>query len=203
MDLKLILAAYGAVLSTSLAVLTLVKFLRDRPSISVEATTVFSPSSEGADTHGILICVKRGDDELWEEVDIELCIRNSGDKACQICDVFIEQENVIQQIRPEGLPVVLEPRTQSVVRVQPEYFAPKVMGEKRELVPDSILAAGVFDALGEKHSILSENFEKLVDQCATLPVRTSVYQHKETGNHVIAFKVKDASKIVRKNVDST
>jgi len=60
-SIELLLPIYGALLSTGLAVLTIVKFLRERPRISVEATPISTPASEGDDTHGVLLRVRRGD----------------------------------------------------------------------------------------------------------------------------------------------
>lgn len=69
--MQLILGIYGAVLSTCLAILTIAKFLRERPKISVDARTVSMTASEGDDTHGVLVQVAHGDDTLWEEHDLK------------------------------------------------------------------------------------------------------------------------------------
>src|SRR5258708_4605861 len=105
MAVQMILAIYGAVLSTGLAILAVLKFLREKPRISVEAMTVNSPASERKETHGILVSVKRDNIVVWEEVDVDILVRNAGALACQITDVFIESDNAILQVRPEGLPV--------------------------------------------------------------------------------------------------
>ncbi len=121
----LLLAIYGSLLSTALAVLTIVKFLREGPRISVDAIPITAPASESDETHGVLVRVRREDDVLWEEADIEIRVRNAGDQACRISGVFVETATVIQQVRPNGLPVILDPNISCSIRVQPEYFALK------------------------------------------------------------------------------
>lgn len=198
LTMGLLLAIYGALLSTALAVLTIVKFLRERPRISVEAIPLTATASEGDETHGVLVRVRRGDDVVWEQADIEIRIRNAGDQASQITDVFVETATAIQQVRPNDLPVILDPNTSCSVRVQPEYFAPKTTSDEGELEDVPVEAVGVFDALGKKHRISKENLATLVRRCGELPLRTAVYKHKETGNVVVAFQVKDPGTIVPK-----
>jgi len=200
--IELLLAIYGAILSTTLGAFAIAKFLRERPRISVDAIPMSITASEGEDTHGVLVRVRRGHDVLWEEVDIELRVRNAGDKACQISDVFVETATAIQQVRPNGLPVVLDPNTSCSVRVQPEYFAPRRPTETGELEGIEVEAVGVFDGLGKKHKISKEDLAKLVRRCNELPLRTALYKHKETGNVVVAFQVKDTATIVHKNESS-
>ena len=199
MSTQLLLGIYGAVLSTILAVFTIAKFLRERPKISVEAKPVSMTASEGQDTHGVLVQVQHGDDVLWEEADVEICVRNSGAQACQISDVFVETADVIHQVTPEGLPVVLDPNTSYRVRVQPEYFVPKKITSEGGLANIPIEAVGVLDGLGKKHRLSNDNLKRLIDKCRVLPVRTSIYKHKETGNLIVAFRVKDACSIVSKD----
>lgn len=198
-SIQLVLAIYGACLSTTLAALAIAKFLRERPRISVDAVPISIIASEGDDTHGVLVRVRRGDDLLWEEADIEIRVRNAGDKACQISDVFVETPTAIQEVRPNGLPIILDPNTSSSVRVQPEYFAPKTPTESGELAGIAVEAVGVFDALGKKHKISNENLAMLVRRCFELPLRTALYKHKDTGNVAVAFQAKDAATIVNKN----
>lgn len=196
--MQLILGIYGAVLSTCLAILTIAKFLRERPKISVDARTVSMTASEGDDTHGVLVQVAHGDDTLWEEHDIEICVRNSGAQACQISDVFVETPTVVHQIRPTGLPVVLDPNMSHSVRIQPEYFAPKQLSPEGSLEDEKVQAVGILDGLGKKHVTSPDNLVRLVHMCTALPVRTAVYEHKQTGKKVIAFQVRDPSTMVSK-----
>lgn len=196
--MELILGIYGAILSTCLAILTIAKFLRERPKISVDARPVSMTASKGEDTHGVLVQVTHGHDTLWEEHDIEICVRNSGAQACQISDVFVETPTVVHQVRPTGLPVVLDPNMSHSVRVQPEYFAPKRLSLEGSLENETVQAVGILDGLGKKHAISPDNLVALIDKCTTLPVRTSVYRHKQTGNKVVAFQVRDPSTMVSK-----
>jgi hypothetical protein len=198
LSMELMLAIYGALISTALAVLTFVKFLREKPRISVEATPIFTPAAGDDETHGVLVRTRRGDDILWEEADIEIRVRNAGAQACQITDVFVETATTSQQVTPIGLPVVLEPKTSCSVRVQPEYFAPKAPAEEGGMKEVTVEAVGVFDALGKKHPIPNKNLVTLVRFCSELPLRTARYKHKETGNIVVAFQVKDTATIVLK-----
>lgn len=195
---NVLLAIYGALLSTGLAVLAFAKFRRERPLVSVDATTVFTPAREGDDTHGVLIHVERGDDILCEEADVEIRIRNAGAAACQISDVFVETATEIQQVRPEGLPIILTPNTSVSVRVQPEYFVPKRPTKEGDLELTRVQAVGVFDALGKKHLISKENLASLVQQCGKWPLRTALFKHKESGNTVMAFQAKDRATILKK-----
>ena len=90
-------------------------------------------ATEDQKTHGVLLQVRHGDDILWEEADVEIRVRNSGARACQISDVFIETASMIHQVRPKGLPVMLDPNMSYSVRVQPEYFAPKDLTAEERL----------------------------------------------------------------------
>jgi hypothetical protein len=199
---ELLLSLYGALLSTTLAVLSIAKFLRERPRISVDAELINTTALEGDDTHGVLVQVRRGHDVLWEEADVEIRVRNAGDKACQITDVFVETATTIRQVRPEGLPVFLDPNSSCSVRVQPEYFAPKKSTDAGKLEGISVEAVGVFDGLGKKHRISRDTLEKLVRRCQELPLRTALYRHKETGHVIAAFQIKDAGTIVKKKDNS-
>jgi hypothetical protein len=197
-SMNLVLAIYGAILSTGLALLTAIKFLRERPRISVECIPLCRTAREGSETHGVLVRVLHGDDVLWEEADVEIRVCNAGTQACQVTDVFVETATEVQKIRPNGLPVILEPRTSCSVYVQPEYFVPKTPTESEGLIDIPVEAVGVYDALAKKHRISRGNLATLVRWCAELPVRTSLFRHKDTGNVVVAFKAKDPATIVRK-----
>jgi hypothetical protein len=192
---ELILALYGAALSTGLAALTALKFFRERPRISVEASRVHKTAAADQATHGVLVRVKRGEDFLWEEADVEIRVRNAGGQACQISDVFVETATAIHRVRPNGLPAILDPNTSFSVLVQPEYFAPKTCSKEGVLMHIPVEAVGVFDGLGKKYQISTENLTTLLCGYGGLPVRTAVYKHKQTGNFVVAFPVADAATI--------
>jgi hypothetical protein len=195
--MQLALSIYGAVLSTTLGVLTVARYMRERPRISVEATPVALTASEGDDTHGVLVQVRQGDDLHWKEADVEICVRNAGDRACQISEVFVETRKTINQVKPQGLPIVLAPNTACTLRVQPEVLAPKILQDD-QMVDQQVEAVGVFDALGKRHCISAKNLTALLGYCRGLPLRTWVYQHRETGDRVIAFQPKDEVILVTK-----
>ena len=192
------LGVYGAVLSTALGIITIIKFLRERPRISVEAGPVWSAADESAETHGVLVRVQRGSDIVTNEVDVEFCLRNSGGQSLQITDVFVETGSTISQVRPEGLPAILAPNTSHTVRVQPEYFAPRKPNHAGGLEAEDVEAVGVYDALGKKHQISQGNLSELLRTCNELPLRIGRYRHKTTGAIISAFQIKDKATLVRK-----
>ncbi len=191
------LALYGALLSTVLAGISVLKFIRERPQVLVEADIISLPADEGADTHGVLVRVQRGNDLMREEKDVEVRIRNAGHQAIQITDVLVETADAIPQIRPEGLPITLEPNTQHSVLVQPECFVPKTLrGTDLHYVP--VVSVGVLDALAKKHRISKENLEALLAHCRALPVRTGAYRHRKTGTMIVALQARDSITMVSK-----
>jgi len=162
-----------------MALLQIFKAIRGKPQITIDADTIHIPSSESESTHGILVQVNRGDNLLWEEIDVELTIRNSGYASLQIANVFIETNSYIQQIYPDGLPVISQPRTSVTVRVQPESFAPASLGDfgdnKYELIDGELISAGVFDGLSKRHKINDRRLSLLNKKIKELPVRGGIY----------------------------
>jgi hypothetical protein len=102
-------------------------------------------------------------------------------------------------VRLRTLDRILPATQKGPARVQPEYFAPKDLTAEGALANIPVEAVGVLDGLGKKHRISADNLSRVVNKCAGLPVRTAVYKHKQTGNLVVAFHVKDASTMVSKN----
>lgn len=202
LSIELILAIWGALVSTILAVITIVKEYRQRPKILIDSTLAFRPSNEEEDTYGVKVNIKRGDDILTEEAFVEFTIRNAGLLPTQINAVYVEQEFIITQIIASGLPVTLQPNTSVTVKIQPEMIAPVKLNVKESedysLDPEEVISIGVFDALGKKHSVNKDNLNKLVESCRKLPLRVGVYKHKKTGNLVIAFQSKDQSALIKK-----
>ncbi len=196
------MGAWGAVVSTSVAILHLFKAISEKPRISVEAVILSKSASEGQDTYGFLIQTKRGHDIRWEEIVIELTIRNSGYRACQITDIFVEEEKSISQIRPKPLPWVLDPITSVSVLVQPEWFVPSSpaneSGGESGQKDDIVLVAGVFDALGKKHKIQRDNLRELIKKLRDLPVRKKLFRQEKTGALITAFQSKDYGRIINK-----
>ena len=125
-----------------------------------------------------------------------------GINTLQITNIFIETNSYIQQIYPDGLPVILQPRTSVTVRVQPEFFAPVSLknfgGNKYELIDDELISAGAFDGLGKKHKINKKRLSLLNKKINELPLRRGIYKNKKRGNVVIAFQAKDKAKIIKK-----
>lgn len=199
MPIQTLVAIYGAVLSTALAVLTLLRFLSERPRITVGAQRVAKATVETSASHGVLMRVRHGDDVLLEEVDVEITVANAGIQGCQITDVFIETATSFHLVRPEGLPIILATNTSCAVLVQPEVFAPKRLSKDGKLIDESVEGVGVFDAVGKKHRIPKKNLIAIVDECRQLPLRTAVYQNKETGNLVVAFKLHDTARLLPKH----
>jgi hypothetical protein len=202
-SLELFLAIYGALLSTVLGVLAILKFFWERPRLLVDAVTVSASAKEGEDTHGVLVPTNgMGSEILWESIDVEIRVRNSGGQACQIIDVFVEHARVIHHVRPSNLPAIIDPYTTLSVRVQPEYFAPKSVMSGGHLRDLPVEAVGVSDGLGRRHEISTENLEMLMARCRALPLRTRAVRHKETGKLAVTFQVKDSETIAYKNETS-
>jgi hypothetical protein len=202
LSIELILAIWGAVVSTILAIFEIAKERRQRPKIKVDATVSFHTCNEEKETHGVKVKVQRGDDILVEEALVEITIRNFGLQPIQITAVYIETENNSTQVIPKGFPVILQPNTSVTANVQPEWFAPVTLDEKAPksgtLKPREVISIGVFDALGKEHPINKENVESLVESCRNLPLRVGVFKHKETGNLVTAFQIKDQAVKLKK-----
>lgn len=199
-SIQLILAIWGAVLSTVLAIMNVAKEYRQRPKILIDATMSFRPCSEDEDTHGVKVKVQRGHDVLLEEALVEFTVRNAGLQPIQISAVYVKVESTITQVVPSGLPVVLQPNTSVTVKIQPELIAPLKLDEKMpkadNLLPVEVVSIGVYDALGKKHPIKKESLSKLVTSCRELPLRIGVFKHKETGNLVTAFQSKDQMMLI-------
>lgn len=202
MSLELLVALWGAGVATVLAVLEIVRARGDRPRITVEANLILSTSSEGAETHGVLIQVQHSDQLHWEEADVEMEVVNRGRAPIQIVSAYVETRRHVHQIVPAGFPVVLDPSTRQSVRVQPEIVAPLTVPHeavgKIEAAPLEVLSVGVIDALGEKHPMPISKMADLVGRCRSLPLRTEVYRHKPTGSFVTAFQASDPTTLVSK-----
>ncbi len=197
-SIEMALGAYGALLSTGLAVLAIFRFWRERPRISVNARIIVKSASKEDETHGVLRQAQRGDDLLWEEVDVEISVRNSGAEQCQISGVFVETGSALFEVAPTNFPVILTPNTGSSALVQPEYIVPKKITLSGQLLDESVSAFGVFDALGNKHAIPESELNQIVTSCRGLPLRTSRYKHRKTGRMVVAFQVKDNGALIEK-----
>ena len=207
LSIELILAIWGAVVSTVLAIMQIMKERRERPKVLVDATMSFRSCSEDEDTHGVKVNVKRGQDVLLEEALVQFIVRNSGLQPIQISAVYVETGPTIFQVVPSGLPVVLQPNTSVTAKIQPELVAPLALDEKapdtNTLKPVEVISMGVFDALGKKHPISEERLGKFVKSCRELPLRIGVFKHKEKGHLITAFQIKDEFTIIQKQEEST
>lgn len=201
-SIELFLAIWGAVISTVLAIIAIIKELQQRPKLKIEAELLLRSCQEDEETHGVKISVKRGDDILFEEAVVMFTIRNIGLKSIQVNAIFVETENEVTQIIPTNFPATLESNTSIASEVQPEWFVPSKLSEnkkhKEKLKPEKVISIGIFDALGNKRIIAQEMADKLLTSCKKLPLRIGVFKHKRTGNLVSAFQVKDKSILVKK-----
>jgi hypothetical protein len=205
-SVQLLLGLWGTILSTALALIQIRKYFREKPHLVVDASLLHKTCDEEKEnTHGVKVHVKRGDDLCWEEVLVCFEIRNFGLQAVQVNAIYVETAEVIHQITPNGLSVILQPNTSTTIEVQPEYFVPSSLtadgateGHDNLLQPIDVLSFGVLDALGKKHRVRQPMFDKVIAGCKALPLRIGVFRHKETGNMVTAFQVVDLGILINK-----
>lgn len=194
MSWSLILASWGAFVSTSLAILQVIKFFKERPRLRVSASLSFATCGEDKeDTYGVKVMVKRGSDLLCEEALVSFTVRNFGLQSLQISSIYVETFKSITQIIPENLPVILQPNTSITVNIQPEWLSER--GNKKSL---PLQSAGVLDALGKKHSLDRKELGELQSACEELPLRIGTFRHNETGDLVTAFAMKDPAVFINK-----
>jgi hypothetical protein len=179
--LKTILAVWGALLSTILALKALMSSARDKPRIKVNAELIFLSCNESDSTKGTKVYNEKSG---WSEVRIRVKASNSGSKSLQIVSVYIDEEKSSHQIFPENIPVVLEPRTQVETTIQKEWIDKSQINE-----------LGVLDALGKRHAIEAIGLEDLLKKSNALPSNKKKYRQKKTGEEVEAFQVADRSSI--------
>lgn len=183
-QISLVLAAWGATLSTILAGLAFWKFANDKPKLNVEAELIYISCSETDDTKGTKIQDHKGN---WFEVCLKVNVSNSGSKPIQIIAIYIDQKDSSHQITPEKLHVVLDPGTQAEATIQKEWLD---NSETKEF--------GILDALGKRHPISQSNLKELSEKSNSLPTNKKNYENKETGEIVQAFQVKDPASITSK-----
>jgi hypothetical protein len=179
--LKTVLAIWGASLSTTLAIKTLVSAVRVKLKIKVSAELIYLACNEDDQTKGTKVYIDRGG---WSKVRIGVKASNPGAKSIQIVSVYINEEKSSHQIFPENIPVVLEPRTQLQTTIQKEW-----------LDNSRVVELGVLDALGKRHSIGGVELEELIGKSNALPSNKKKYRNKETGEEVEAFQVADPSSL--------
>jgi hypothetical protein len=201
MNIELILGIWGAAVSTVVAMQQIVSAVRDSAKIKVEFAIVTHAVAHADDTLGVKFQSARGD---WTEANVEVGIANAGRRALQLTDVFVETSTSIQQLRPDGMPVVLDPNTSVDLVLQPEWFAPKAVvrvsgADEARLDDTPVLAIGVLDALGRRHALSRTACEELVRNCRELPLRTALYKSKTTGEYVAAFQTRQLVRLAIKN----
>ena len=201
-SIELVLAVWGAVVATIIAIFEIQKEYRQRPKIKVDATLSFRSCEEQGELRGVRLKVQRGPDIMTEEALVLVTIRNFGRQPNQICAVYVETENNVTQIIPTPLPAILDPNTSVTAEAQPEWFAPQILDETphqpAELLWVKVVSIGALDALGKKHSISKENLKTLAQACEKLPLRIGVFKNKRTGYFISAFQTKDRSVLVQK-----
>lgn len=204
MDLSLAIGLWGAVVATAVAIFNIATALRDRARLRISAKVIRIGSEEDADTHGVLVQSRHGHDILWEEVDVELQIANRGGKEIQVLAVLFETNTAVHEVKPPPLPEIVHPRTAVTFRVQPELWAPVGLsseGDGSNLVPEDLTFIGVVDALGRRHRLSSRDAEKIVAACRALPLRHGAFMHKESGELVSAFQLRDPVTLVTKTIE--
>lgn len=190
------LAAWGAVLSTMLAVLQISTWRNARPRLTVTCQPMFkSVNDNDSDTFGTIVDVKQGGDILKNEMVIEFIVTNHGDKAVQVSAVVIE--SVDQRllgtfhVSAKPLPIVLEPRTSEIIEVQKEHID----------MTDSISFLGVVDATGRRHAAPRDQSIRLTEACWAAPTRVKWFRRKDDPSVAVrAFQAKSNSRFKQREL---
>lgn len=199
-SIELILSIWGSVIATATAIHTLVKTFREKPRINIAATIIRQWPTKGKHSQGVVIETRKN---LFEEINVEISIKNSGHQPCQIINIFIETDEDVHEVCPDGLPCILTPNTSVSLSFQPECFAPcTLVFEEATKTPAlkyrSVIAVGVFDGLGKKYKISQANLASLLEECRALPLRQGIYKDKETGEVVAATQTKHKGRYIKK-----
>jgi hypothetical protein len=192
----LVLGIWGAIVSTALGVFQLKK------SIQEKATFVVKGSVRPFKTRKSLSkSQESGEKETDEEAidwDVELIVANCGWRSCQVTDVFIDKDSEIVELRPSGLPVILEPNTQIAIRVQREWFL-MFRDDIGLVLLEQILAIGVYDAGGKRHCMSKSELAAFSKECIKPPLPGMRWQNPKTGEIITAFQSFDVRRVVAKN----
>lgn len=189
--MELLIAAWGALLSTVLVAREVIEWRRGRARLKVSVSLARHALSVdgGEDRRMVRVEDKRG---LPVGVALRVAIANSSTRPLQVVSIFFEGPTFENQVIAEGLPAVLEPRTGLELMLQPEWAA-----------EPSLIAVGVLDALGSKHRISDSDLRRLVEAVGEIPVRIKDYRRKEEADTrlepvVSAFQAFDRTVLVRK-----
>ena len=183
--INILLAIWGAALSTILGVMQLFKFSNDKPSVQLYADFIFNSISKDDECKGTKALVA---ENRWNEILLQVKVANSGRRALQITSVIFENATGGSvQVIPEGLPVVLDPLVSIEVTMQKEWLdsAPVTM-------------VGVTDALGNKHKLKAKMLQSLQERNKKFPTNWKKYIEKDNKDKppLIAFQVKDKATFV-------
>ncbi|MDH6198521.1 hypothetical protein M2272_005180 [Mycobacterium frederiksbergense] len=194
MNLATWVGLWGGVVSTSLAVLQFVKWRRERPRLIVNASLVYHPASRDEDPgegFGTPLALQQDRDITYSRVVVKLDIANHGEQALQVVGVIIESSNSVtanaNQVVPDGLPAVIEPRSSVVVELQKEFLD----------MTSEIRFFGVVDALGRRHAVPEANAKAVIERAWQLPTRVQWVRRRDDpdADPVQAFQAKQRSSI--------
>lgn len=189
-----VVALYGAMLSTTLALTQGISAWRGRTKLAV---TVEFVHSAGPSKYGTPVQVKRDKDILDESVAAQLTIRNLGGVPVQALGVVVESTDyesalrVTYQIAPEGFPVVLEPGTTVEGVLQKEHFD---MSEECTFI-------GLVDGTGRRHGVPRKDAARFLTECWRLPTRVNVFRrHDDPSEQVTAFQSAQQARLTTRRV---
>jgi hypothetical protein len=189
MTATIIPAAWGAVLSTGLALLNLYDRTRARPIIRAHVTMASRRALEEPRFVAASVRTGRYDDEEVREFYVEFRVENYGAKPLSLLHIYIETAKNLAYITPEGLPVVLEGQTAATFEVQKEHFD-TLDSETRERRKPEIREIGFVDGLDRRYPVPKRRLQDLLDRSLALPTTMAVYVRKEhPENRVLAFQV--------------
>jgi hypothetical protein len=146
-------------------------------------------------SRGTPVVVKRGDDDLLEQVLISITVRNRGGRAIQISSVLVETlaNDSLQayEIVPSALPQTIDPEGSVVVTIQKEFLDDSHV----------VTFLGVLDALGRRHAVEVMMARNLIEASWALPTRVATYRRRDDPNkEVRAFQTKDRFSMSRRPV---
>jgi hypothetical protein len=189
MTATIILSAWGAVISTGLALLTLFDRTRAKPIIRTYARMASRRASEEPQFVTASVRTGRYDDEEVREFFVEFRAENHGTKPLSLLQIYIETEKNLAYITPEGLPVVLEGQTAATFDVQKEHFDTLDVETKARRKPE-IHEIGFVDGLDRRYPVPKEQLQDVLNQSLTLPTTIAAYMRKEhPEDRVLAFKI--------------
>lgn len=200
MNASMWIALWGAVLSTGLATLQFLTWLRARPRIKVDCNLEFMTSSgdDENEAKGTIVPVIHDRDVYQEEVLVRFHITNHGDKGVQIVAVVLEAiaEQYIHtnEITPDPLPTILEPFTSIDMTIQKEFIDMEL----------AITFLGVVDALGRRQSVPDVQCRDVVTKCWDMPTRVGWFVRRDDPEAppVRAFQSKDKFRLSSRVVTS-